>query len=269
MCLILDMVRTLIFVPLGTKDNPSWIPAELCTAIAGQPYRGGLNGNQTTRMLTIASRPPAENAYRIMAEDGGLGLIGVLPSQSQYLVCVLASKSLNQSSKTELTQSIKAAFGIKIHPNMIVVPGRVLNSPKVTYSGQAKAVMRGAGWNMKERRFFKAATIEPWVMLRIGDAAKIPAKELENQYSSLITAFKNCGLKDEEAKARPPYGPLITELNDKSVVVSELRSIFEKCQVKHISLLLVILPSEDSWLYDSIKYWGDVRYGMSPLLDLQ
>lgn len=53
----------------------------------GQPYRRKLNGNQTTRMLTIAARPPAENASRIVAEDGGLGLIGVLPTVSQDLVC--------------------------------------------------------------------------------------------------------------------------------------------------------------------------------------
>ena len=268
MCLILDIVRILIVVPLGSKDNPSWIPAELCTAIAGQPYRGGLNGNQTSRMLTIASRPPAENAYRIMAEDGGLGLIGVLPTESQYLVCILAFKS-EPRLRIKLTQSVKAAFGVKIHPEMIVVPGRVLNSPKVTYSGQGKAVMRGAGWNMKDKRFFKAATLGPWVMLRIGDAANIPVQELEGQYSSLITAFKKYGLKNEEANVRPPAGPLITELRDKSVVNSQLRSIFEKCKERQISLLMIILPSEDSWLYDRIKYWGDFRYGMSPLLDLQ
>ena len=41
-------------------------------------------------MLTIAARPPAENAARIMAEDGGLGLVGVLPEESTNLVCLLS-----------------------------------------------------------------------------------------------------------------------------------------------------------------------------------
>ena len=78
----------------GTENDPIWIPAELCNVVPGQNYRNKLNGNQTTRMLTIAARPPAENAARIMAEDGGLGLIGVLPEESKNLVCVLSFSHL-------------------------------------------------------------------------------------------------------------------------------------------------------------------------------
>ncbi len=52
----------------------------------GQPYRGQLNDVQLARMITIAARPPAENASRIMSEDGGLGLIGVLPTKRDSLV---------------------------------------------------------------------------------------------------------------------------------------------------------------------------------------
>ena len=73
----------------GTKENPVWIPVELCTVMPGQLYCRRLNGNQTARMLTVAARPPAENASRIVAEDGGLGLIGVLPELSPSLVCTL------------------------------------------------------------------------------------------------------------------------------------------------------------------------------------
>lgn len=52
----------------------------------GQPYRGQLNDVQLARMIIIAARPPAENASRIMAEDGGLGLIGVLKTRCDSLV---------------------------------------------------------------------------------------------------------------------------------------------------------------------------------------
>lgn len=64
----------------GTNDDPVWIPPELCTVRQGQAYRGQLNEVQLARMIKIAARPPAENASRIVAEDGGLGLIGVLPN---------------------------------------------------------------------------------------------------------------------------------------------------------------------------------------------
>lgn len=151
---------------------------------------------------------------------------------------------------------------------MIVVPGRVLSSPKVTYAGKAKANMRGgASWNMKDQKFMRAATILPWAMLRIGAAAKVPGEVLDKQYTSLVKSFRFCGLKDEEAKVRPATGPSIPELrlpNDplgvnRSFVNTQLSSTFGKCEANGISMLLVILPSEDSWLYDRIKYWGDVR----------
>lgn len=156
---------------------------------------------------------------------------------------------------------------------MIAVPGRVLSSPEVTYSGKVKANLRGgASWNLRNLKFPRAASILPWAMLRIGAAAKVPEGLLEKQYNSLTTAFSLCGLKSEQASIRPGSGPLLPELKhpkdeseiNKVLVNSELRSIFGKCQQNGIKMLLVILPSEDSWLYDRIKYWGDVKYGISP-----
>lgn len=90
----LNLVRVLRVISSGTKDDPIWIPAELCNVVSGQAYHTKLNGNQITKMLTIAARPPAENAARIMAEDGGLGLIGVLPEESKNLVCSFLSRLL-------------------------------------------------------------------------------------------------------------------------------------------------------------------------------
>ena len=52
----------------------------------GQRYIGELDRTQTAKMLIIAARPPGENAKRIVAEDGGLGLIGVVPKICETLV---------------------------------------------------------------------------------------------------------------------------------------------------------------------------------------
>ena len=164
----------------------------------------------------------------------------------------------------------KSAFGVSVNPQMIAVPGRVLSSPKVTYHGKAKANMRGgASWNMIDKKFITAATILPWAMLRIGAAAKISEPTLNKQYDNLTKSFRLCGLVSEGAKIRPASGPLIPELNragnesdmEKSFVNDKLCAVFRGCEPQGIRLLLVILPSNDAWLYDKIKYWGDVRYG--------
>lgn len=157
---------------------------------------------------------------------------------------------------------------------MIVVPGRVLTRPSVKYSSKDKAKsIASASWNMKDVRFVEAATVLPWAMLLIGPAAKVSTNIIEEKYSSLIASFKSCGLMNEEAKFAPKSGPSIPELKptddssgtklNKRFVNEQLRAMFSKCKHNGIRMLLVILPSEDSWLYDRIKYFGDVVYGIS------
>ena len=166
----------------------------------------------------------------------------------------------------------KTALGIKVEPRMAVVSGRVLGRPGVKYDGKANLSKGGASWNMKDLKFMKAAAVLPWAMLLIGAAAKIPESLLEKQYSSLTTSFKLCGLSSEGAKYPPAKGPMIPELKgpedslevklNKPWVNAQLRETLDKCQKKGVGMLLVILPSADSWLYDRIKYFGDVVYGI-------
>lgn len=40
----------------GTDEKPTWIPAELCTVMPGQAYRGRLSEEQTAKMILIAAR---------------------------------------------------------------------------------------------------------------------------------------------------------------------------------------------------------------------
>lgn len=161
---------------------------------------------------------------------------------------------------------------------MAVVPGRVLSRPSVKYDGKANASKSGASWNMKDMKFVKAAAVLPWAMLRIGAAAKITESLLDEQYRSLTTSFKLCGLSSEGAKYDPKIGPKIPELkapeDNSEVKVNrrwvnfQLRGTLDNCQKKGVDMLLVILPSADSWLYERIKYFGDVVYGICLLPDL-
>ena len=50
----------------------------------GQPYRGKLNERQTTNILNVAARPPAENARRIAGD--GQQVVGIRGSGTAALV---------------------------------------------------------------------------------------------------------------------------------------------------------------------------------------
>lgn len=62
-------------VNFGSDARPVWIPAELGVVEPGQPYRGKLNDEQTSNMLLIAARGPAENARRLVG--AGAQVIGI------------------------------------------------------------------------------------------------------------------------------------------------------------------------------------------------
>lgn len=64
-----------IVVNFGSDAKPVWIPAELGTVEPNQPYRGKLNEDQTSNMLKIAARGPAENARRLVGP--GAQIIGI------------------------------------------------------------------------------------------------------------------------------------------------------------------------------------------------
>ena len=50
----------------------------------GQPYRGKLSETQTTSILNVAARPPAENARRIAGD--GQQVVGIRGSGTAALV---------------------------------------------------------------------------------------------------------------------------------------------------------------------------------------
>lgn len=71
-------------VNVGTPDKPVLVPPELCTVLPGQVARRALNPNQTTEMINVACRRPAENARLITTE--GAQVIGMTQGNQNPLV---------------------------------------------------------------------------------------------------------------------------------------------------------------------------------------
>ena len=59
-------------VNVGTRENPSYLPAQVCEVMPGQPAMAKLSPGQTAQMIKFAVRKPTYNAQTIAASGGQL-----------------------------------------------------------------------------------------------------------------------------------------------------------------------------------------------------
>ena len=72
-------------VNVGNRENPSYLPAEVCQALPGQPIKRRLSPEQTQGMISFACRKPFENAESIVGD--GKAVLGLNPSANSIAVC--------------------------------------------------------------------------------------------------------------------------------------------------------------------------------------
>jgi len=66
---------------VGNRQNPSYLPVEVCMVEQGQPAGAKLSGDQTRHMLNFAVRTPALNAGSVVNRGNRvLGLAGQNPT---------------------------------------------------------------------------------------------------------------------------------------------------------------------------------------------
>ena len=222
----------------GSRQNPVWIPPELCEVMPGQAFRGALNENQTSQMIQVAARPPAENARRIA--NG-------------------ADKVLEfQGNKPSL-----AAFGVRVDSKMVVVKGRILQAPHLTLGGSKGPVRpTGASWNMRGRTCAKAVEVVKWSYLRLG-LARFDSTNLK----TFREALSACGLgKENPVNPQGFHAPLpIAE----DACDSEILKIFTTLSRAKVKIVLVVLPFDSNLLYARVKYCGDVKTGIHTVCVLE
>ncbi len=80
-------------INVGTQQNPSYLPADVCVVLPGQPSGAKLSPQQTKQMIRFAVRKPAVSAKSIV--DNGPRLLGLDPDENPTLVswrCVGGAK---------------------------------------------------------------------------------------------------------------------------------------------------------------------------------
>lgn len=228
-------------VNTGTRANPMYLPAECCMVLPGQASMKKLNPDQTAKMIGFACRRPHMNANSITSD--GPGVTGLDPASGSGL----------------------ASFGIKVNTNMITVPGRVLMPPTIKYRGTTSVNSRGGSWNMQGVKFTTGATVPPWTYLWIKRDRSIGHVEKFDQLQSILSEFQK--MMNASGLIAPPVitGRIIT-LDQKSAKMSNDELIDSTLKAasasQQIGLMFVILPDSDAAVYNTVKYAGDIKYGM-------
>ena len=71
-------------VNVGNRDNPSYLPAEVCVVLPGQSCQAKLDPTQTQQMIKFAVRKPWQNATSIVQQ--GLHTTGISPQANIRMV---------------------------------------------------------------------------------------------------------------------------------------------------------------------------------------
>ncbi|KAF3318931.1 hypothetical protein TWF173_005341 [Orbilia oligospora] len=228
-------------VNVGNKERPNWLPAELCTVTPGQPFKGTLDGANTSSLITFACNPPTKNAN------------------------VITSAGLKALGHTADTQNpTLAGFGIKLDPHMVIVPARVLPAPQIQYSGKPLNPFN-ASWNLAQSKFARAGEIKVWGALGIIGGPRDRDATPENIELALKCLTDQCRLTGIKVPATPPN---IRFNDDPSNNLKYIQDTFIKAasMQQKPQIVFCFIPTKDQRLYEYIKRGGDIVAGVSTVV---
>ncbi|KAI9796921.1 MAG: hypothetical protein M1825_006285 [Sarcosagium campestre] len=235
-------------VNCGNRDHPMWLPPELCDILPGQVAKKKLTPEQTQMMIKVACRQPADNARLIVGE--GSDALGI---------------GSNHSDGPTL-------FGLSIKPEMITVPGRILQPPSVLYGAKKSVNPSDGSWNMVNQKFSVPSALKKWSYCKIqpvGARDSIPPhtslRDLVQEFAGMM---KSCGMQVDPPTSWSQNHELGLELNPRGAKFDPNFDIVDRWMAAmratyDIRTMFIVLPTKNASMYAHIKYFGDVKHGIA------
>lgn len=229
-------------VNVGNRENPTYLPVQVCHVLPGQPSNSKLDPSQTQQMIRFAVKRPAENATFIV------------------------SRGLQTAGLSSGVNSLLNQFGVNVSPGLITVPGRVLMGPKVGYGQNQQISTFGGSWNLVPRnapslKFSTCGSVQKWSCLYIDmPGANYPRvqhfspQDLNNVVQNFHRVLQETGIA---VSAPLPFQRLQLDGIDDA----PLEDLFKRA-ASSLQLLFIILPHTPIPLYNRIKILGDIKYGV-------
>ncbi|KAF2762224.1 Piwi-domain-containing protein [Pseudovirgaria hyperparasitica] len=227
---------SLPLINVKSKENPTYLPVEVCYVRAGQAAPSKLSPSQTQQMIRFAVRKPRQNAHSI-TKDGPrvLGLHSVNPLWRE--------------------------FGLKVDPKLISVSGRVLNAPNIMYLDRKLKPLFGS-WNLQAVKFVQAANLPSWTYLKIEYGRDIWGN---GEFDRQLTAFQ-AKLRELGMRVADYTGGLTVNVKSaqyETIIDNAIKTFMHDPNLKPPMLILVILPERDNTaLYNRVKWACDIQAGV-------
>ncbi|OTA85831.1 hypothetical protein M434DRAFT_376742, partial [Hypoxylon sp. CO27-5] len=227
--------NTLPVINVGTRESPTYLPAEHCEVLPGQKVKIDIDRIEKVKKMTeVAVRDPWRNALDI--ENHGLRTIG------------LRSQDLGQRERLE-------NFGVSIPNNskLITVRGRTLAPPVIYYhTGNIRLRTGTVKWNLQHAMLGKYSK-----RLLFVDVKGSTDRSLSQQVIEDIHRY----LKQQGITTHGPKNPEIINVKSNEAPEEDLKRVFSK-KTDGADCIIVRLPNKGSPLYNCIKRFADRVYGI-------
>ncbi|EJT82152.1 hypothetical protein GGTG_02126 [Gaeumannomyces tritici R3-111a-1] len=220
---------------------PPYVPADACVVLPGQLWKGKLRTSQIRDMIKFAVRKPDLNAASIVGS--GLDIVGA-------------------SDKNEhLTQA-----GFSVKSSLITVPSRVLPSPILEYFRGEQPGVRDGGWKMTQGKYF-AQTAKP----RITSPQQGVQANANGHPWTYVILSRSGDPNDGIAGCRTLYRQTLEQTGLSLAPPATLAGSKNNCRLdgNDPKLHHERLDDDDTATYNSIKYLGDVVYGVHTVCALR
>ncbi|CAI5508532.1 unnamed protein product [Closterium sp. Naga37s-1] len=207
----------------------SYLPMEVCHIIGGQRYGPKLNEEQVSSLLRFTCTRP----------DVRAGEIGSMVTRNDYP---------NDPYARE--------FGMRVHPEMTRLQGRLLDPPRLVYKDKKDVVPRFGAWNMMGgQRLIDGARITHWTIINF--APYLDAMGVQRFGQALTQRCAELGVHMEP---RPVVPPLTGRVESVEAVMRQLADASSRAVPpgQWLQLAVVILPGRGTF-YNEIKLIAETQ----------
>ncbi|KAJ7170423.1 Piwi domain-containing protein, partial [Mycena crocata] len=208
--------------------SPIVIPLELCTMIAGQPYKKKLPPNATASAIAFSAVTP-----------------------SQRLKIIAGDNNMLRSPVQDYGQSeFMAEAGMVVEPQALTLSAHLLNVPSLVYYRQRKVRPNDGSWNVMGNKFFKPGEMHRWATVNCTLSSS------ERTLQQLVRSARELGPKSTSCSfvyrltAAPGMG---------KPIIADALMIRSK---QTLDMIVVLLPKNAEEIRTRIKHLSHVCLGV-------